>query len=87
MIPNNPGYWWWEGKNGQCHIARFDDNMMCSTAPFSYYSVDMVEDSYDFIRWLGPAHPPNRVERYRAVFEEHCGLRKMKIVLEEGGSQ
>jgi hypothetical protein len=64
MRPDKPGCYWWEDRNGSLHVIEFDDNMETPNVMFlNGYSVFMdpeqLEELFDFMRWIGPAHPPN----------------------------
>jgi hypothetical protein len=67
MRPDKPGLYWWEDDCGRYHVAEFDEEMetldSCDTG---FVSPEKFENSACFIRWVGTAHPPKKVDRYQA---------------------
>jgi hypothetical protein len=63
--PDKPGCYWWEDDCGRYHVAEFDEEMKtldsCDTG---FISPEKFEESVCFIRWVSPAHPPKKVDRY-----------------------
>jgi hypothetical protein len=61
MRPDKPGLYWWEDDIGCCHVIEFVNGM--KSLHFRN-SVDEIERSIFFKRWIGQAHPPKIVDRY-----------------------
>jgi hypothetical protein len=63
MRPDKPGLYWWEDDIGCCHVIEFVNGM--KSLHFRN-SVDEIERSFFFKRWIGQANPPKKVDRYQA---------------------
>ena len=67
MRPDKPGYWWYKAYDGTEKIADISDGYsseLCVIKNHRPVRVSVFECSSDFGKWVGPAHPPKRVDRY-----------------------
>lgn len=75
--PDKPGLYWWEDVHGYYHTVDFDSVMEApivgDDAYLQYGSVDDFEEMGNFDHWIGQAHPPKKVDRYRVFSEEITG--------------
>jgi len=61
--PYKPGYWWWEDDRGMFRAAEMDDDM--GTIKVNcFWTVNRFEELPVFVRWIGPACPPKKIEAY-----------------------
>lgn len=79
MRPNKPGLYWWLNNKEKFEIAvvYVDEDEL---DPVDYLgdmvsrmSVRELEKTTRFKRWVGQAHPPKKVDRYRVFTEEIIG--------------
>lgn len=61
--PDKPGYWWWEDDRGMFRVAEVDSDMGTLKAN-CFWAVERFEELPVFIRWIGPACPPKKIEAY-----------------------
>lgn len=76
MRPDKPGYWWYKTSDGREKIAYIASGFsfeLCVIEHQRPVCVSVFECSSEFGEWLGPAHPPKEVDRYRVFSEEITG--------------
>jgi hypothetical protein len=87
--PDKPGCYWWEDDCGRYHAAEFDEEMetldSCDTG---FVSLEKFENSACFIRWVGPARPPKKVDRYNYEAEYGCfgATQNNEMVIRQNGT-
>jgi len=67
--PDKPGHWWYGTNNGEAVIqyVNFNSEQKLLCYP-QLCTLSAIEKTPWFFRWLGPACPPKKVQRYELTY-------------------
>ena len=90
MRPDKPGYWWYKTSDGTERIADIASGFSFELCVIVYQRpvrVSVFECSFGFVEWLGPAHPPKKVDRYNYEAEYGCfgATQNNEMVIRQNG--
>jgi hypothetical protein len=73
MRPNKPGPWLFEPAKGlvvNCAYITKSGRVLMAGSPVLWTVESFEKDSSVFVRWIGPAHPPKKVNRKRLSVDD-----------------